>query len=95
VKQRIADGLQKIFCNGKSLQKTREEKELDDIFALDGVDSNYTSDDGGVSKTDRIQSRNTDSEEEKESQIEAVEDAFEDFRKNNVEEDTKIALAII
>lgn len=32
---------------------------------------------------------------EGDSEIEDVEDAFEDFRKNNIEEDTRIALAII
>lgn len=30
-----------------------------------------------------------------ESEVQDVEDAFEDFRKNNIEEDTRIALAII
>ena len=29
------------------------------------------------------------------SEVQDVEDAFEDFRKNNIEEDTRIALAII
>ena len=69
------------------------QKELDDIFALDGEDSKYTSDDGGESKA--LSQAMSESRVDENSDIEDVEDAFEDFRKNNVEEDRRIALAII
>ena len=69
---------------------------MDDIFALDGEDSNYTSDhdDAHGTKSGLVSNVNSSTAKD-DSDIEDVEDAFEDFRKNNVEEDTRIAMAII
>lgn len=94
VKERIREGLRKLVMQGQPTEKTREQKILDDIFANDIDESGEDSDDGDQSK---VVSRNSNSSEDSggDSKIENVEDAFEDFRKNNIEEDTRIALAII
>ena len=63
------------------------------MFALDEDDSKFTSDAGSESK--RVSRVLTESNSDDSSDVADVDDAFEDFRKNNIEEDTRIALAII
>ena len=69
----------------------RQQKMVDEIFEC--------SDEDGKSDTDTnskpISRTTSNSSGLGASDIENVEDAFEDFRKNHVEEDTRIALAII
>lgn len=61
---------------------------------MDTEDSKAQSSDEESKAASRANSQDSRSGDE-ESKIEDVDDAFEDFRKNNIEEDTRIALAII
>ena len=100
VKQRIAEGLRKIMLQGQTVEKTKQQKMLDDIFAMDGEDSKYTSEEESEESSEQENKKrsgkvNSDANSQEDGEIEDVDDAFEDFRKNNIEEDTRIALAII
>ena len=80
------------MTQGRSIGETREQRELDDIFAMDGQPSKHET----SSRLSRAGSRGeTASQGESAAELEDAEDAFEEFRQNNVEEDTRIALAII
>ena len=100
VKQPIAEGLRKIMLQGQTVEKTKQQKMLDDIFAMDGEDSKYTSEEESEESSEQENKKrsgkvNSDANSQEDGEIEDVDDAFEDFRKNNIEEDTRIALAII
>lgn len=87
------------MLQGQTVEKTKQQKMLDDIFAMDGEDSKYTSEEELEESSEqenkkRTGNLNSDTNSQ-DGEIEDVDDAFEDFRKNNIEEDTRIALAII
>ena len=88
------------MLQGQTVEKTKQQKMLDDIFAMDGEDSKYTSEEESEESSEQENKKrsgkvNSDANSQEDGEIEDVDDAFEDFRKNNIEEDTRIALAII
>ena len=76
VKQRLVDGLRKVMTQGRSIEETREQRELDDIFAMDGQPSKHET----CSRLSRASRGETASQGESAAELEDAEDAFEDFR---------------